>query len=204
MASLQRTLAGFARAEAKRIQTQALPRLERLVKSKLKSHLENNKTIQSILGNGGSPFSLKQEFGLTTADATREVANIIDAVVESIKVTFTESRGKVVELGKITISFLPGDSQRNMANRLGMYITDDGKDILWLNWLLTQGSRIIVDGWTVVHSKSPESRAGGALMTEIGNYRVNPEHSGVINDNFITRAIDEILPEIQRDLGSFL
>ncbi len=204
MVSLQRTLAGFARSEAQRIQQRALPRLEQLVKSKLRSHLERNNTIQSILGNGGSPFSLKQEFGLTSGDAAREVSNIIEAVVESVKVSFVETRSKVVELGKITISFLPGDSQRNIANRFGMYITDDGTDILWLNWLLTQGTRIVVDGWSVVSAESPRSRAGGALMKEKGSYRVSPEHSGVINDNFITRAIDEILPEIQRDLGNFL
>lgn len=204
MASLQRTLAGFARAEAQRIQQQAAPRLEQLVKSKLRSHLEKNKTIQSILGNDSGKFSLKQEFGLESADVGREVYNIIEAVVESVRVSFTESRSKVVELGKITISFLPGDSQRNIANRFGMYITSEGKDILWLNWLLTQGARVVVDGWSVVQSESPKSRAGGALMTEKGSYRVSSEHSGVIGDNFITRAIDEILPEIQKDLGNLL
>lgn len=204
MASLQRTLAGFARSEAQRIQQQAVPRLEQLVKNKLRSHLEKNKTIQSILGNENGRFSLKQEFGLTTGDAAQEVSNIIEAVVASVKVEFVETRSKVVELGKITISFLSGDAQKNMANRLGMYLTPKGSDILWLNWLLTQGTRVVVDGWSVVQSESARSRAGGALMTEKDVYRVSPDHAGTINDNFLTRAIDEILPEIQKDLGSFL
>ena len=57
-----------------------------------------------------------------------------------------------------------------------------------MDWLLTQGDRIIV----VNYMYNPQTGIGRSMlgnMKEGGVFRVPPTFSGTVNDNFVTKAL---------------
>jgi hypothetical protein len=72
-----------------------------------------------------------------------------------------------------------------------------GYSLPWLKWLLLDGTAIIIDNYTVTMGYNKYSRTGGAVMTRTGGaWRVPPQYSGTMDDNWITRSIENSKDEI--------
>lgn len=111
---------------------------------------------------------------------------IIDSVSSSMSVSLKRYNNKLSG-GGLDINIQPD----NFANLLGLsegHTIYSGGDLHWLEWMLLRGDEIIVVGYEY----NPKSGIG---RTRLGNmvsgrgFRVPPQYSGTIDNNFITRAL---------------
>jgi hypothetical protein len=79
------------------------------------------------------------------------------------------------------------------------YVSEKGSQIDWLRWLLLEGNNSVVVGYKYFPKADPRSRTGKGIMIkgESAIYRVPPEFAGTAENNWITRGINEALPQIE-------
>lgn len=139
--------------------------------------------IQSLKSNNID--SLAGQLGLYPGQGDNFTYAIILAIENSVNVqlqTFTESL-----IGGVYVNFQPS----NFLNLLGLGVGTvyyEGGRLPWLQWLLEKGDSIIV----VNYQYNPQTglgRSGLGNMITGGSFRIPPEFSGTIDDNFITRAL---------------
>lgn len=138
---------------------------------------------------------LRAEFGLVNPEAA--VDSVIEAIQNSVKIQVEPIKviGTRLVGGVLTVQFLSNDMHEVLRIPEGSFESEGGK-VDWLNWLLTQGDRVVLSEYAVNEFlgtvSSKDSRTGDALMVKSKRgYRVPPEYSGTINNNWLTRAFDE-------------
>jgi hypothetical protein len=74
-----------------------------------------------------------------------------------------------------------------------------GYTLPWLEWLLTEGNKVLVPSHEVIFGPSSHSRTGNAIMRKNKNrsWKVPAQYAGTLNDNWITRALDSAESDIQ-------
>jgi len=124
---------------------------------------------------------------------------IVAAVVNSIGARTIKVRQAGANLvGGLTVTVQPAD----FRNLLGLpispikYQSKKQKKMVsldWLDWLLYRGDKIIVQNYRV--EAGPFGRSGLAKMKgkQGSMWRVDPAYSGTVDDNFVTRALDDPL-----------
>ena len=60
-------------------------------------------------------------------------------------------------------------------------------DLHWLDWLLKRGDNMIISNYQY-NPQTGLGRSGLGNMVGGGSFRVPPQFSGTVDDNFITRA----------------
>ena len=177
-----------------RILTKARPAIQNRISNLLRTAIEGSLTIRSLKGG-----KLQVDFGLTDGAASEATADIVNAVVSSIKVFFKKSRrGKT--LGNLVIQIDPATISAIVQTSPGGIYDSNEHQITWLNWLMTRGTQVVVQDFEVVSTDyDDKSRSGGGFMLPTnGVFRVDPEFAGTPGDNFITRAIIANGPNIRR------
>lgn len=144
------------------------------------------------------PNTLSAQFGLTVGRNTSAADSIIDSVADSIvvqvnKVTKRRLGAKGVPV--ITMNFQPASFQNLIALGEGKYTSEKGSAIPWLEWLLTLGDTPIVVGYDYLPGLG--GRSGGGIMIGGSLWRIPPQFSGTLTNNFITRALDGRQKEIE-------
>ena len=170
----------------------AKPRIEQKSRQLILSALKGSSTIQSLTSG-----KLQADFGLSSSDAARASEDILSTVAKNINVDFTISSSDLV--GSIKLNLLPPDVSQFTNLSTASYINTGkkGGEISWLEWLLTKGTEIVIDGYQVTYDDTSFfSRSGKALMKKNGFFRVDPDHAGTVDDNFITRTIRNLSDEI--------
>jgi hypothetical protein len=163
-----------------------LPTLKQRIIPVVRLALASSPEIAS-LQNG----ALRAEFGLET-DPTNQLIEAILATIEFRPLYAQKNRG-----GGIEILMQPSDYS-NILGRSFAQQAIEGGSLPWLSWLLTLGDSIIITGFGVEFGSFKTSRTGDARMSsKMAPYKVNSAFSGTLNDNFITRAIDRVYPQIQ-------
>jgi hypothetical protein len=173
----------------------AKPAIQNRISNLLRIAIQGSATVQD-LKNG----QLRVDFGLTDDAAASAVVDIVNAVLSSINVFFKKTpRGKT--LGTLVIQIDPASvSAIVQTSSIGSYLSD-GYKITWLDWLMTRGTEVVVEGFEVVSTASYDdrSRSGGGFMLQTGGaFRVAPEFAGTAGDNFVSRAIIANGPNIRR------
>ena len=67
-----------------------------------------------------------------------------------------------------------------------------------MEWLLTYGNEVAVPDYQMREGHYKASRTGEALMFKVNNYigwKVPEAHAGTIDDNWITKIINEFIQE---------
>ena len=167
--------------------------LETRVASELMSALLASPTIKS-LDNG----SLKEEFGLTYVNTIGIIMN----VVNNTKLTVSPPKisGSNI-VGRIRLEAGPSDMATLTSGfDVGVQETEKGQELPWLEWLTTLGDAVIVRDYEVRGGFPKHSRTGDKIMVRGKGWRVPPEHAGSQQNNFITRAIDGALPQLEKDI----
>jgi len=155
---------------------------------------------QSLIGG-----SLRLEFGIP--DANTKVAELIEFWISHMQFTYSPP---VITGSKIKSSFSIEMIKADFSDVLGSdaaNVIDSarGYSLNWLEWLVLDGSKIIVPKYDVVVGPNTRSRTGLALMrVSNNNWRVPPEFAGTITDNWITRAIDSVSQDIMDTLEGAL
>lgn len=185
--------------------------IEVMAKDLIFTAFEMSPTFSSLLSG-----KLKVDFGLTDELAFNAKNEIISHIVYNIKVQYNLKSKKNINVGEgIFGSFsllLTPDPNFYEKIKSGSYISNgayvrkyglDGK-IDWLEWLLTRGTEIVIADFEVKYGNFKNSRSQLALMQEGGAFRVDPEFAGTLEDNFITRTIESVIPQIRQNISKMV
>lgn len=159
------------------------PDLVNYVEKKLREYPSN--TYYSL--NFGE---LQRDFGFSPGE------NVAEQVVKTISSSIQLSKlgPTSVSLGGFRLEILKEGIQSLLNKDFAAY-DSNGNTVDWLRWLLTAGDTIVVADYQVMKDKGTplsSSRSGYALMISpkmSQGFRVDPNHSGTIDDNWITRAL---------------
>lgn len=171
-------------------------RVKNNIKLMIPAWITEQKEVSSLLAQGVQN-SLNAEFGLTPGLPDLSVAAIIRSVADSISVEIPKLDRHLK--GSVLFRIQPNDFANLLGLPEGFVTTNLGSNLHWLNWLLTMGGTPVVTGYQYIPSNS--GRSGGGQMTGGKVWRVPSEHSGTIDDNFITRALENREKEITNALG---
>lgn len=130
------------------------------------------------------PNSLAGYFGIA-GDTNQIASNIASSVANSLIFKFTPFNSNLN--GGFEIYIQPED----FTNLLGLtegHTVYGGGDLHWLDWLLTRGDEIIISNYQY-NPQTGLGRSGMGSMVSGGMFRVPPQFSGTIKDNFVTRAL---------------
>ena len=170
----------------------ALPSIEETMQELAYFWVGNQPELEALRSG-----TLSGHFGLKAGEGQNEVANIVDAIVGSIKIKLTpvKVKGKSSLSGGLTIYIQQSDFS-NIYAAVAPVLTAQGASLNWIQWLLERGNDIIVEGFHIEWGNF--GRSGQARMKVEGAWRVPPEYSGIADDNFITRAFEDKEAQIGR------
>jgi len=157
-------------------------KLESRCRSLATSWIMSQPEIKSLMSQ--ETYSLYALFGLNI-NPQNAVSKISEAVSGSVSVEFNKINSKLS--GGLKIYFQPS----SFANLLSISegFVKYGKGTLhWLRWLLEAGDSIIVADYSY-KAETGKGRSGYGYMISGGFFRVPPEFSGTLDDNFVTRAL---------------
>lgn len=172
-------------ANINKIFNKAIPKIENDLKFLLAEAIRSQPEYSSLMAG-----TLKAELGLPDSSIVQQT---VDYFVENIRVTKNNikysSKGL---LGNISIELFSDSSVNSAVNSDFANIQDvKGYIIPWLQWLLLEGSSILIKNYEVKYGNSPYSRSGMAIMVQSNDsWSVPNMFAGQINDNWITRAIN--------------
>ena len=145
--------------------------------------IKNQPEMISIGDN--SEGSLKGAFGII--DTSNSIINSISSsVTDSLTFEFKNFDNSLN--GGLTINIQPDTFQNLLALNDGKVIYKDGT-LHWLDWLLTRGDEIIIADY-YYNATTGLGRTKLGNMKQGGVFRVPPQFSGNIDDNFVTRALN--------------
>jgi len=166
------------------------------IKRAVENWVSSQPEIKSLLSDG-VPNSLNSQFGLARGSSKGAVSSIVKAVVDATQVKVTKVNEKLE--GGIEFRFQPKDFVNLLSLSSGVAATEKGANLRWLEWLLKEGDRIVVIGYR--YQPSEDGRAGGGTMLSGSGFRVPPQFSGTVEDNFITRAFSGRSSELSQLLS---
>lgn len=171
----------------KRIPKQAKT-IEEQIRPLVSAALLSSPEIRSL-----SSGTLRIDFGLTQDPST----DIVNAITNSLSVRVQKAVASSSGIkGGVLITLQPTDYSNLFSLPVATQITEKGESLPWLQWLLTFGQQVIIADFGV--SYGPTGRTGGGSMKAGAvPFKVNTQYAGTADRNFITRAVDQISPQIQ-------
>lgn len=172
------------------------------IESRIKAIIENSIKQQPEYASLKSG-RLRNEFGIANTgsiDQIIEHLNNIDITIQKASVNANEINAKIV-IGLV---------KDNLDGALGLASasveTEKGSSLNWLRWLLLEGNKTVVAGYKYIPKVSPKSRTGKGIMVkgDSNMYRVPPQYAGTANNNWITRALDQALPDVQSEIDRYI
>jgi hypothetical protein len=103
-------------------------------------------------------------------------------------------------VGSVTVGILRTDLSDVLSRPEASFVSEKGYQVDWLDWLLTQGDRVVVGQYgflpankMTARSVAAFSRTGLGIMRQANHgWSVPPEFSGTPGDNWFTRALAAI------------
>lgn len=138
--------------------------------------------VKALTEDAG-PNSLNAMIGISLAQGTAAVTEIINIISSSVRVDvrkFDKNLKGGVDLVFVDINI------ENLKSLPSGSLEILGGELNWIDWLLTKGDTPVIIGYR--YSASTGGRTGGGIMKPGGTFRIPPEYSGTEDDNFITRA----------------
>ncbi len=144
------------------------------------------------LRDGGT---LAFQFGLREGTGNRVVDRIATRLANSVFLRIYKVRrvrGNIK--GRLAIGIIRSDYSDVANLRSGEVKTEKGVILPWLNWLLFEGDKFIIQDYGIQFGKG-KGRSRGAIMLPISDkvkrvWRITPtELTGTVDDNWFTRAL---------------
>lgn len=178
--------------EVNKVMTRLTNKSVKPIRELVKNTLMEQPEVKSL--DGGI---LAAEFGLP--DGGRRIEDIIEFWVNHIIVSkkkATASGGKLN--ASLTIKMIPTNFEDVLGLDSATIVTEKGQTLPWLEWLLKFGDRVIVRDYTIFFGSKRRSRSGDAIMVRSNKrgWGVPSAFSGTVDNNFVTRALDEIEDDI--------
>lgn len=158
-------------------------KIERKIRALIPAWVQEQPEISSLLDEGVFG-SLNAQFGFFSGTAAQAVSAISLAVANSTVVTFEKISDTLS--GGVTLNVQPNSFAELLELPEG-YIPALSGPLYWLNWLLLEGNRTLVIGYS--YQPDTSGRSGGGVMTYGRSWRVPAEFAGTADNNFVTRAL---------------
>lgn len=156
------------------------------IKVAARSWIENSPELHSLRSTA-VPNSLAAVFGLPVGSGSAVAAAIIDAVVQSINLNV--GRANKYLKTNIELVFQPSTFSNLLSLPEGYVTTESNNEFHWMDWLLTKGDTVVILGFSY-QPQVGRGRSGAGFMDTGGSFRVPPEYSGTLSNNFVTRAFE--------------
>lgn len=176
--------------ELNKLLRRALPQLKAKISPFIYNALIKSPVYKDILVG-----DLSAELGFRRGQEERFIRGIIKALSEEYILDFKPltllSNGDIS--GGVELKIIQADFKDILSHPLAFIKTKKQK-LHWLDWLLTWGDRIVVRDYSIVFKQTRRSRSGFAIMVKSKFspfWRVPPQFSGTLEDNWITRALEK-------------
>ena len=137
---------------------------------------------------------LRTDFGLTSDPSSA----IVSAIVSSLNIQIQRAKATAAGIkGGLLITMQPIDYNNLFSLSVAEQMTAKGASLPWLQWLLTFGQQIIVANFGVEYGAGKGRSGGGYMAVDERPFKVSSQYAGTVDDNFITRAIDGVAPQIK-------
>lgn len=142
---------------------------------------------------GGTLF---HEFGIP--DPSVRLSEILDTIRNSKNINAKSPTvfGNAIK-GGFKFRMVKQDFADLLSIGAASFNTEKGSTLNWLRWLLLEGDSVIITDYSYSVDGPGKSRTGLGVMVSGGSWRVPPEFAGNIKNNWITRAIDKAMPDIE-------
>lgn len=166
---------------------------------------------------------LRGRFGFPNGTEAGFVGSILFAIRDDLHIDFTPVYSTSVDLyGGITIYVVKKTLEdilkangaefvvRSPSRKIYPNLTKDEPDrfnIKWVDWLLLQGDKIIVQDFSFVGGEGIGRSTKGVMRPTTNSskwFRVPPDYSGTINDNWVTRTLDHHISLFADKWGSLI
>lgn len=159
--------------------------MEREIKDLTRNLMLNSRFYSEIMFG-----RLAGHMGIPISRTSIVVREIINGIVDDIGLVFTPFKAVGYNL---TSGFELGIGRNGFAALINMsagkVLTEKFQMLDWLKWMLTQGDKIIISGYSI-RLEYGKGRSKQAVMSKTGRtWRVPPAFSGTITDNFISRTL---------------
>jgi hypothetical protein len=170
--------------ELRKSRNKIISRTKTLVRGWLMEQPEVVSLVDTSIGSLASQFGIpKLRQGSVQEAVVSEIVNSTTVIVEKISPSL-KSGGLIIRCQPKDFADLLGLPEATVTE------TQSGKsDLHWLEWLLKEGNKVIVAGYSY-DGILGFGRSGGGVMKPGGMWRVPPEFSGTPTNNFITRALN--------------
>lgn len=140
---------------------------------------------------------LRADFGLPDS---LDIDSLLDTWGSQFEVKLSDPKISANQIvGGINIGIVDESHKDVLTSSIAEIQSKNGK-VFWLEWLLFAGDNIVVNNYHVIYGLTPvqqaNSRTGEALMSKGNDFKVDSIYSGTIDNNFITRALDNLGPII--------
>lgn len=144
---------------------------------------------------------LRYELGIPDPGVVDTIVNKILETINIHKKNTTFNNSGIV--GGIILTALNNGEIISLTNIQEAFVVDTlkGYSLPWLKWLLLEGAKPIVKDYKVKVGPSPYSRTGMAVMVNSDeSWSVPNEFAGTIQNNWLTRAIDNMNGQLIEDI----
>lgn len=162
-----------------------IDRIASLIRIETFSFLQRTSTYYSLVDG-----ELAGHFGIPSANRKFNIDSILRVITNNIKVEYKPARVIGNRFSDpLKIGVVISDFSDILSLPQATIITENDDVLEWLKWLLSAGDRIIISEYEV-DLRPGQGRSGLAVMIqeEAGAWRVPPEFSGTLGDNWLTRA----------------
>jgi len=150
------------------------------------------------LSSDNSLGSLSAQLGLPFGSGPNVVEAITDAMVRSVAIDVKDINKRNLS-GGLKLNFM-SETFKDLIDLPEGHVIYEKGDLHWLRWLLEEGFKVIVVGYSF--SFRDGGRSGGGIMEKGGIWRVPPEYAGTRSNNFVTRALRN--PENEKQIQRVL
>jgi len=197
---------------SKKILTSLLPEIQKLFK-KITPQIQ--KSIKELVINAikGSPEysslisgSLRSELGVPDID--NRLNSLFNIWFNNIKIDIKPPNitGSIIK-SSLSISLIKSDLSE-VLDSPSSYVIDNisGSKVDWLEWLSLAGDKTIIKDYDIRFGSNPRSRTGNAIMVvkPKSKWKVPSEFSGTLNNNWITRSIENIEGFIESEISNIV
>ena len=145
--------------------------------------------------------SLQAELGVPNAGS--RIDRILDMWIESIEVQVQSPKSSIRGFtGGLSIVGIRDGYGDVLGSSDATYVTEKGRTIPWLQWLLIEGDRAIIADYTFSSNigSGQRSRTGLGVMKQDRSkrWRVPPQFSGTSTNNFVTRSLNSVAVQIEK------
>lgn len=186
-----------------------LPGLEPPVKKKITelthSLLWKSPTGQSLLGG-----ALRGELGvLYGPGAIKQIADAIGLAASARLVSPFKARAHPHALdGRFVIELVTSTLQEVLSLGAASFISENGHEVRWLEWLLTAGQSVVLADYTFEGAPPVRGRTGQGVMAKVKTrkgsqpWSVPGRYAGTFSDNWLTRTLIDLPPLLEPWLES--